>query len=151
LGQIDRIVGIGAIVLGIALAFLSWRLDLGDWRMPGPGAWPFFLGVALASIGGWLFFRPQPPVGKSFFSTPRWGRLAIGVGTLFGYVLILEPLGYILATAIVLFVQLHWVEDRRWSTSVLTAVLAAVISFWVFGVWLKVLLPAGIVPIRAGV
>jgi putative tricarboxylic transport membrane protein len=151
LGQIDRIVGIGAIALGIVLAFLSWRLDLGDWRMPGPGAWPFFLGVALALIGGWLFFRPQPPIGKSFFSTPRWGRLAIGLGTLFGYVLILEPLGYILATALVLFVQLHWVENRRWTTSVLTAVLAAVISFWVFGLCLKVLLPAGIVPIRAGV
>jgi putative tricarboxylic transport membrane protein len=149
--RIDRIVGIGAIAGGIALAFLSWRLDLGDWRMPGPGAWPFFLGVALALIGGWLVFYPQPPSAKTFFSKPRWERLAIGLGTLFGYVLILEPLGYILATALVLFVQLHWVENRRWSTSVLTAVLAAVISFWVFGLWLKVLLPAGIVPIRAGV
>ena len=119
--------------------------------MPCPGAWPFFLGIALALVGGWLFFHPQQHSGKSFLSTPRWGGLAIGVGTLFGYILILEPLGYILATALVLFVQLHWVEDRGWSASVVTAVLAAVISFWVFGLWLKVLLPAGIVPIRAGV
>jgi putative tricarboxylic transport membrane protein len=119
--------------------------------MPGPGAWPFFLGIAMALIGGWLFFRPQPPIGKSLFSAPRWGRLSIGVGTLFGYVLILEPLGYILATLLLLFVQLHWVEDRRWPTSIFAAFLAAMISFLVFGLWLKVLLPPGIIPIRVGV
>lgn len=147
---IDRMVGIGAIAGGILLAFFSWQIDLGTWRIPGPGAWPFLLAVSVASIGGWLVLCPPPPIPQSLVSKPRWGRLGIALGTLFGYVLILQPLGYIVATLLLLFAQVHWVENRRWATSLFTAVLAAVISFWVFGLWLKVLLPPGIIPIRAG-
>lgn len=148
--SIDRIVGIGSIAGGIVLAVFSWQLDLGKWRIPGPGAWPFFLAITLSLIGGWLVFRPQPQTRGISASIPRWGKWAMALATLFGYVFILEPLGYIVATLLLLLVQIRWVEDRPWTTSLLTAALAAVISFLIFGLWLKVLLPAGIIPIRAG-
>ncbi len=147
---VDRIVGTGSITGGIVLAVFSWQLDLGNWRMPGPGAWPFLLAITLSLIGGWLVFRPQPQAEGTPASSPRWGKWALALGTLFCYVLILEPLGYIVTTLLLLFVQLRWVEDRSWTTSLLTATLAAVISFLIFGLWLKVLLPPGIIPIRAG-
>lgn len=147
---IDRIVGIGSITGGIVLAVFSWQLDLGTWKIPGPGAWPFLLAITLSLIGGWLVFRPQPETQGIPASTPRWGKWAMALGTLFGYVFILEPLGYIVATVLLLLVQLRWVEDRPWTTSLLTAALAAVISFLIFGLWLRVLLPSGIIPIRAG-
>lgn len=147
---IDRIVGIGSIAGGIVLAVFSWQLDLGNWKIPGPGAWPFLLAITLSLIGGWLVFRPQPQIQGIPAYTPRWGKWAMALGTLFGYVFILEPLGYIVATLLLLFVQLRWVEDRPWTTSLLTAALAAAISFLIFGLWLKVLLPPGIIPIRAG-
>ena len=148
--SIDRIVGIGSIAGGIVLAVFSWQLDLGKWRIPGPGAWPFLLAITIFLIGGWLAFRPQPQIQGAPISTPRWGKWAMALGSLFGYVFILEPLGYIVATLLLLLVQLRWVEDRSWTTSLLTAALAAVISFLIFGLWLKVLLPPGIIPIRAG-
>ena len=147
---IDRIVGIGAIAGGIVLAFFSWQLDLGSWKMPGPGAWPFLLAVILSLVGGWLALRPQPPIPSPLTSHPRWGRWFMALGTLFGYVLVLQPLGYIVATLLLLLVQLRWVEDRQWTSSLCTAVLGAMISFLVFGLWLKVMLPPGIIPIRAG-
>ena len=148
--SIDRIVGIGSIAGGIVLAVFSWQLDLGTWKIPGPGAWPFLLAITLSLIGGWLVFRPQPQTQGISASIPRWGKWAMALGTLFGYVFILEPLGYIVATLLLLLVQIRWVEDRPWTTSLLTAALAAVISFLIFGLWLKVLLPSGIIPIRAG-
>ena len=74
----------------------------------------------------------------------------MALGTLFGYVLVLQPLGYIVATLLLLLVQLRWVEDRQWTSSLCTAVLGAMIPFLVFGLWLKVMLPPGIIPIRAG-
>jgi putative tricarboxylic transport membrane protein len=149
--RIDRIVGIGAITGGIPLAVFSRQLDLGNFRMPGPGAWPFLLAIVMALLGGWLVFRPQPTTEVALKGVPRWGRLAIALGTLFGYVLILEPLGYLVATTLLMFAQLHWVENRHWATSLFIAVMVAVISFLVFGFWLKVLLPSGILPFRAGV
>ena len=149
--RIDRIVGIGAIAGGVPLAFFSWQLDLGNFRMPGPGAWPFLLAIAIALLGAWLVFRPQPTTKVALKGVPRWGRLAMALGTFFGYVLILESLGYLVATTLLLFVQLYWVESRHWASSLFIALMGAVISFLVFGFWLKVPLPSGILPFRAGV
>jgi hypothetical protein len=148
--RIDRIVGMGALAGGVLLAFFSWQLDLGNFRIPGPGAWPFLLAIAMALLGGWLVFRPLTTTKVDLKGVPRWGRLAIALGTLFGYVLILESLGYLVATTLLMFAQLHWVENRHWATSLFIAVMVAVISFLVFGFWLKVLLPSGIVPLRVG-
>ncbi len=119
--------------------------------MPGPGAWPFLLAIAMALLGGWLVFRPQPTTKVALKGVPRWGRLAMALGTFFGYVLILESLGYLVATTLLLFVQLYWVESRHWASSLFIALMGAVISFLVFGFWLKVPLPSGILPFRAGV
>ena len=118
--------------------------------MPGPGAWPFLLAISMALLGGWLVFRPQSSTKAALKGVPRWGHLAIALGTLFGYVLILESLGYLVATTLLMFVQLHWVENRHWAASLFIAAMGAVISFMVFGFWLKVLLPSGIVPLRVG-
>jgi len=149
--RIDRIVGMGALAGGVTLAIFSWQLDLGNFRMPGPGAWPFLLAIAIALLGGWLVFRPQPSTKVALKGAPRWGGLAMALGTLFGYVLILEWLGYIVTTVLLLFVQLHWVENQRWTKSLFISLLGAAISFLLFGLWLKVPLPSGILPFRAGV
>jgi hypothetical protein len=66
------------------------------------------------------------------------------------YVAALEPLGYLLATAVLLFAQLRWVESRSWRSSAAIAVLAAVISLIVFRVLLKVTLPEGVIPLPRG-
>jgi uncharacterized membrane protein len=49
-----------------------------------------------------------------------------------------------------LFVQLRWVESRSWKSSASIAVLAAVISFLLFRVLLKVSLPEGVIPLPRG-
>jgi len=133
---------------GLILAGLSWRLDLGHWKMPGPGAWPFLLALTTAFIGGWLFFRPQPSTQKTFVSQPRWKPWILSLLTLFGYVILLERLGYLISTIFLLSIQLSGVENRRWSSSIIIAITAAVVSFLIFGIFLKVPLPPGILPLR---
>ena len=80
----------------------------------------------------------------------RWGKFGISLGTLAFYVVALEPLGYLMATAAMLFVQLRWVESRSWRSSASIAVLAAVISLILFRVLLKVSLPEGVIPLPRG-
>jgi hypothetical protein len=144
-GRIDRVVGFGAVALGGILILYSFRLGL-----QGPGAWPFLLSIGLILLGGWLFFRPDASLQKSVALPPRWGKFAVAVITLFGYSLLLDPLGYLVDTALLLLVQLRWVEGRNWRVSFVTALIGAVVSFTVFGFWLKVYLPSGIIPIRTG-
>jgi putative tricarboxylic transport membrane protein len=149
-GRVDRGVGLGAIVLGGVLILSSSRLGPGTFMLQGPGAWPFLLSICLLLLGGWLFFHPDASLQKSEFLPSRWGRFAIALITLIGYPLLLNPLGYLVDTALLLLVQVHWVEGRNWRVSLSTALIGAVVSFVVFGLWLKVYLPAGIIPIRTG-
>jgi hypothetical protein len=62
----------------------------------------------------------------------------------------LEPLGYLLATAAMLFVQFRWVEGRTWLSTAVTSTLASVITLILFRVLLKVTLPLGVIPLPVG-
>jgi len=148
--HIDSAVGALGTAGGAILLLASWLLDVGNWRLPGPGAWPFLLSLGLIVLGGWFLFRPDPTAPRVAPFEPRWGRLTIALASLFGYVAILGVLGYLVTTTLLLFVQLRWVESRGFGSSLLTALLGAGLSFLVFGWWLKVPLPAGIIPLRVG-
>ena len=148
--RIDQVVG-GISVVGSAVLLLaSWRLGLGAWREPGPGAWPFLASIALSLFGAWLLLHPNPAAKFAVHSEPRWGRLALALGSMLGFMAALEPLGYLMTMALLLLVQFRFVESRPWRWSFLAAVLTSVISFVIFGLWLNVPLPAGIIPILAG-
>jgi putative tricarboxylic transport membrane protein len=147
--NVDRILGAGALLLAIPVGVASWGFGVGSPKSPGAGFWPLVIALMMAGLGLSLILRPTPNAltagGES-----RWGQFAISLGTFAFYVAALEPLGYLLATAVMLFVQLRWVESRSWRSSAAIAVLAAVISLIVFRVLLKVTLPEGMIPLPRG-
>lgn len=146
--HIDRIAGIGAIAGGVSLAYFGSELEIGNLRMPGPGAWPYLIGIAVALLGGWFLIRPDPAAQPAITRKSRWGHLILALFTLFGYVLVLVPLGYLVSTTLLLLIQLRLVEGCGWKVSLLLSLSGAGISFIVFNLWLKVSLPAGIIPLR---
>jgi len=147
--NVDRVLGIGAILLAITIGLASWGFGVGSPKSPGAGFWPLLIVLAMAGLGASLILRPTPnalrEAGKS-----RWGKFVISLGTLAFYVVALEPLGYLLTTVALLFVQFRWVENRSWKTSAAIAVLAAMVSLILFRVLLKVTLPAGVIPLPRG-
>ena len=148
--RIDRVLGGISVLGGAVLVVGSWRLGLGAWREPGPGSWAFLLSILLIAFGVWLFFHPDPAAKTAIQAEPRWRRLALALGSMLAFVAALEPLGYLVSMTLLLLVQLRFVENRPWRGSLLVALLTSVISFFVFGLWLNVPLPAGIIPILAG-
>jgi hypothetical protein len=148
--SVDRILGLGAALLAILVMLVSWGYGLGTPRTPGPGFWPFCIALAMLGLGAMLVIRPAPAAQGEDQSASRWRRLAIALLTLAFYVVALEPLGYLAAMAILLVVQLRWVEDRPWRGSVVIGVASAVASLIVFRTLLKVPLPVGILPLPQG-
>ncbi len=104
----------------------------------------------MLGLGVILIVRPAPAVQGDEQSASRWGRFAMALLTLAFYVVALEPLGYLAATAVLLVVQLRWVEDRPWRGSILIGVTGAAASLLVFRTLLKVPLPVGILPLPQG-
>ena len=147
--NVDRILGIGAILLAIPVGMASWGFGVGSPKSPGAGFWPLVIAVVTAGLGLSLILRPTPDAAMEARES-RWGKFIISLGTLAFYVVALEPLGYLPATAVMLFVQLRWVESRPWRSSALIAILAAALSLLLFRVLLKVSLPMGVIPLPRG-
>ena len=147
---VDRVLGVGAILLAIPVATASWGFGVGSPKSPGAGFWPLLIVVAMAGLGISLILHPSAEVSSAATQDSNWGRLWIALGTMAFYVITLEPLGFLVATTILLFLQLRWVEDRSWRSSTWTAALTSFIAFALFRVLLKVPLPAGVVPLPRG-
>jgi putative tricarboxylic transport membrane protein len=147
--SLDRVLGAGAAAAAAPVVLVSWTYGVGSVTAPGAGFWPFCIALAMAALGAVLFVRPAlAPAADAAAS--RWGKFAVGLASMVLYVLVLERLGYLLATAGLVLVQLRWVENRSWRGSVVTAFIAAAVSLVVFRTLLKVPLPLGIFPLPAG-
>jgi len=148
--NVDRALGMGSALAAIPVTAASWEYGIGSFRTPGAGFWPFCIALAMLGLGAALFLRPTPAAAVADGAGSRWRPFAIGLVSLALYVVTLEPLGYAVATTILLVVQLRWVEAYPWRSSVTIAVLSAVISLVVFRTLLKVPLPLGILPLPRG-
>lgn len=131
-------------------------LELGD--PLGPKAFPRMLGVGLLLGAAMLLVeiirntaKAKLSAGQGGASTePKWDRhhwlvVAITVWTAI-YIVTFEPLGFVLSTAIYLLVLTAYFNRNRWLMNVLTSVLFAVISYFMFTKLLGVNLPLGILP-----
>jgi len=150
MSRVDRGVGVAALLGGVLLAIAGWRLDPGTSKLPGPGFFPLLIACTMSGLGMWLLFRPGSEEKSVSPESSRWTAFAIALASILGYTMVLNELGYLVSTFVLLVVQLRWVEKQRWSTSLWTAAIASAVSLVVFRVLLKVPLPAGFFPLPKG-
>jgi putative tricarboxylic transport membrane protein len=140
-----------ALVL-LAVALLAWMaardLPWGTLHQPGAGFFPKSLALLLGSLSIVLLARggliDTAPVSSLWPEREGRIRVAIMLAALLAYVLLLEPVGYLIATAGLFLVLLRWVGRQGWAITLGTAALAAVGSYVLFARWLMVSLPAGL-------
>jgi hypothetical protein len=115
----------------------------------GAGFMPFWLSVGLAISSLVLLVRAAVlPVGHfaSVFFAEKTGRLRV-IWVLSGYlvaVAVMKPLGMLISLAILMATTMPAFGSRSWKSIALTAILTPLCVYLVFGHWLKVDLPMGI-------
>jgi len=136
----------GALLcFGLAATVQARRLAVGEPGQPGPGFFPFWLAVAFTIVTLALFihsFRAQPSMASAG-EPPRWRALVLTFFSLLGYAMALEPLGFLLATFLLMLVLFRAVEPLGWPAAVGGSLAASLLSYTLFKVWLQVQLPAG--------
>lgn len=140
----DRIAG--AIVLALGLAYLIGALSLptaviGDPN--GPRTLPVFLAAALIVLGASLLLARKTDTLEG----PVWGGgigLALIVLAIVTYAFVLTPLGYPIATALLMLALLSIYNQRRWALNATVAVAFTAASYYLFHILLGVYVPAGL-------
>ena len=142
----DRVGGLIFLLTGFYGLLYSRSLPMGRWNEPGPGAFPFGLAVLLAFSGVMIIARAkskkeenQKGKGREFLRnliTP----LLIVLLTL-GFILALEPVGYVTSVLVYLFILFFGICRYQLSLAAGMAVVFGLASWYLFVKVLGVQLP----------
>lgn len=132
------------VFAAIGVAESARLLPYGVVRNPGPGFYPWWVGLALGSLaivllGHSLLKAREPRQSEG----GRFGKVVGVLALLTVYALTLDTVGYPLATFGLVLFMLRVTEPHRWPVALGMALLAAGGSYVLFGLWLGVPLPAG--------
>jgi putative tricarboxylic transport membrane protein len=144
----QRIAGLIFLSIGIYGLVFSVPLPWGTWEEPGPGLFPQAVAILLCLAGIMKIFQGK---GKEEGGRTDWRETARGfltpmkiLGVTLVFILVLERLGYLLATSLFLFILFLWVCRYRVRVALVLALVIGVGSWYFFGDILAVNLPQGI-------
>jgi len=133
----------------------AWKLPFGGARNPDIGFLPILtgfivLGLALLLIAAEIF-PPAPPKKEiDLFEDEGKGESAgLKKPLVLGAAILVYPaaflyLGFLLSTVLLLAATLRLMEYRGWTGSLIIAALITVCAYLLFGYWLHVNFPKGI-------
>ncbi len=133
--------GIFFFALSVLIIGESLRLGLGTTMEPGPGFLPFCAGTIL-SVLALAFVYTGRKVRKSL--PPYSRQVIIALVSVFAYSLVLDSLGFIIATFAFLAILFHLGEPRRWWVTLAMSAFVTFAGYFFFGRVLQVFFPQGI-------
>jgi putative tricarboxylic transport membrane protein len=132
------------MALGGFTAWHSEKLSIGGLRAPGPGFFPFCLGLLLIGLAALIFFQglKQGPGVRE--KGRRRSRVILALAAVFAYPFVLDPAGYIVSTFFLMVILMGMMVKKTWWFAPALSGLISLASYILFKVWLQVLLPVGI-------
>jgi putative tricarboxylic transport membrane protein len=156
---LDRLAVMLAIPISIALIFVALEAPRPNIPMAiGPHVWPICILVLLIACAVPLLLRAAGetksaplastasdagPPSPHWYGTPEMAALLTVAGLLV-CVLLLEPLGFLLCTVLLVLYQTRVIQQGHWVRNVVTAVIFSVLLYFGMTKLLSVKLPAGV-------
>lgn len=124
--------GLMFIAFGLGFAIVAGNYQMGTSVRMGPAYFPTVLGGVLAVLGLVIFLRSF--VSRFQVKVPRFAfrPLALVLGSIVLFGLLLQPLGLILSTIVLVFVGAYGGHEFRWKEVLVLAILLAAFAIGVF-------------------
>ena len=143
--------GVALLALGLFLAFQSIRLPL--WGSSGPeaGFYPLAIAVIIVSLSLFLVLksgilarpRGEEKLVEQGMEKIRFHKVFAYLVLMLLYGILVEKVGFLITSALLLFLILKLVERQGWKATLLVGVTSIVISYALFVYFLQVPLPRG--------
>ncbi|WP_127996273.1 tripartite tricarboxylate transporter TctB family protein [Piscinibacter defluvii] len=135
--------GLMFIAIGLGFAWGATSYSFGQSARPGPGYFPFGLGILMAVLGGMVLFKALTietgdgePVGRF-----AWRPLLIIVGSVVLFGLLLPRLGMLIALPLLVVTSALAGDEFHWGEALLNAAIITVFSWLVFSYGLNLTIP----------
>lgn len=133
------------LVSGGLIAYVSWGYGFGSMSRPGPGLYPFFVGIAIALAALFtLVGTLRSAVTRPVLDSGGRRTFAIMTATFCFWILAMPVLGYVVVTLVSTFVFAKAVRLEGWRKPLVVAAGTALFIWLLFDVWLYIDLPRGI-------
>jgi putative tricarboxylic transport membrane protein len=136
------------IVLGIYILIQSYRMGMGTLGSPGPGLLPFLVGALLVAFSAFSLLRRlrgegrhDGPAGEGK-KRPELRRISIVICSLVGYAVLLERLGYLVTSFLMLALLFRNMGTAR-TVAAGVSLATVVATYFVFS-YFGVVFPPGI-------
>jgi hypothetical protein len=135
-------------LLAVGVIASSLTIGIGELHNPGPGFFPFWIGLLLGLLALLLLriclIKKKIPSGLAgLWQDMDWQKIVIVVTSLLAYGLMLPKAGYILATLALMIILFYLGKMKVWKV-ILSSIMAVLFSYGLFHLLLKAPLPKGI-------
>jgi len=143
----DLISSILLFFVGLFTVVIAPQYDLGTASAPGAGLMPLLSGSLVCFFAVLTFlsaYRRKSGDVKKIWADIQFKKLVFVLIMLLLYALLIEKVGFLLSTFLLIFLLLRFVDPRSWMTSLIGGGITSILSYLLFETWLKAQLPRGI-------
>jgi len=144
----NQVDGLFWLFISIFVCVQAIGSKIGTFQSPGPGFLPFWAGIILGSLSIILIItnilKKREEKITNLWEGTEWGKICLVLLSLYLYSILLTKVGYLITT-FGLMIILFGIKDRPklWIQG-LSALLTVLMTYVIFYVCLKVLLPKGV-------
>jgi hypothetical protein len=138
----QRIALLGVLLFSIVFSAGAVGLGVGTPHHPRPGFMPLLIGIFMGVVTLFALVHNiwSPEVGVEKTETMiSWNQLKKPLQiylALIAYGLLLEYLGFLASTSLLMIFLFKGIEPQKWGTAILLTVTTVFISYLVFVIWL---------------
>ncbi len=135
--------GLMFIAVGVGFAWGATNYSFGQSARPGPGYFPFGLGLLLAVLGAMVLFKALTieVEGGDKIGAWAWRPLLIIVASVAGFGWALPHLGMWIALPLLVFVSASAGDEFHWKDALINAAILTAGSWVIFIYGLKLTIP----------
>ncbi len=141
----NRISGLVVFLIAFAIFWQGKGLSIGSLHAPGPGFFPALIAAVLVLLSLFLMIKGgKEESEEDAVSAPAIIRMLVLFAALVAYFLLLEYLGFVVVSFLLMFFLFLWVGRQRWYVAFLSAVACIGLAYVLFDILLKSNLPRGV-------
>ena len=142
--KLDRILAVSLVLVSSGYLALSFLIPepSAAYATVGPRAFPIVIGIGLISSSIWIgLSEARSPVAPIFVD---WRLFLFTAITFLAYILLLEPVGYLLATVGLITLEARLLGSHDWFRNLILSVVITASVYGVFNLLLDIRLPGGV-------